>query len=163
VEVAGTSASGRISQTALHAVLFFARRAVAISPFERSRWRYVPSPRLDSDVWVYWRWLLGHVKLEHTVIYLQLRGVTCTPSPTRWTRCRCPRRTRRAGRGDCRSGDPTTLRGGRRHSRTRRSLHRESGAADDPSRWIHFYGFLAPRRRTEDLPRCRLVLTYPAS
>jgi Phage integrase family len=53
--------------------------------------------------------LLGHVKLEHTVIYLHLsrRHLHAVTNP--WTRCRSRRRTQRVARVDSRSGDPATL------------------------------------------------------
>ena len=76
--------------------------------------------------------LLGHVKLEHTVIYLHLsrRHLHAVDESAGHDAGLCVR-TRRVARADCRSGDPATLRGGRHHSPTRDTLHRDAARLAD--------------------------------
>jgi Phage integrase family len=57
--------------------------------------------------------LLGHVKLEHTVIYLHCRNDTSKRSPIHLLPCRSPGPTPCVARAGCASGDAATLRGGR--------------------------------------------------
>ena len=75
--------------------------------------------------------LLGHVTLEHTVIYLHLsrRHLHAVTNPLDMMPVSAP--TRRVARVDCRSGDPATRRGGRHHSPIRDTLHRGSSRLAD--------------------------------
>jgi hypothetical protein len=75
--------------------------------------------------------LLGHVKLEHTVIYLQLsqRHLQAVANPL--DAMTMPDPTPPGGPGGSTSGEPATLRGGRHHPPTRTALHRHASRVAD--------------------------------
>jgi site-specific recombinase XerD len=70
--------------------------------------------------------LLGHAKLEHTLVYLHLSHKHLTAvAKTHWIRSPYPARTTSSARESCKSHEPATLRGGRHHPTIRQQLHRK--------------------------------------